>query len=169
VGKSEEGIVLYAFRRARLAAVILATALLIVGTAAPAAAVTVGTTEGCTPGYWKNHLSAWQEYSPNQSISSAFSAAASTPYGSLTLRQGLNLDGGSGISGAQRILLRHAIAALLNASYDPLAYPWQREGSAFRPPLLSTVNNALLSGSRTTMLSLAAQLDRDNNLGCPLN
>ena len=31
------------------------------------------------------------------------------------------------------------------------------------------VNAALASGDRDTMLSAASSIDRDNNLGCPLN
>jgi hypothetical protein len=146
----------------------LALLVATLGAAAPAAAVTVGTTEGCTPGFWKNHPTVWQEYAPTQTIQSVYAGAASTTYANLTLLQGLSLQGGSGVSGAQQILLRAAIAALLNSAYDPLAFPWQRDGSAFRPALIVTVNAALTSGNRATMLALAARLDADNNLGCPL-
>ena len=163
-------------RRSKVGALLLLGSLVgaMLATALPAAAVTVGTTEGCTPGYWKQsqHFDSWQEYSPNQTISSAFPGLSPTllsRYGSTTLLQALNFQGGTGVAGAERILLRAAVAALLNAAYDPLAYPWQRNGSQYRPPLVSTVVNALNSGDRTRMLNLAAQLDRDNNLGCPLS
>ena len=159
-------------RRSRLASLLLLGALAggtMIAAGIPAAAQTVGTTEGCTPGYWKNHTEDWQEYSPTQTVASVFSAAADTPYGTLTLLAALNLQGGSGVSGAQQILLRAAVAALLNSAYDPLAFPWQREGSQYRPSLIETVNSALESGTRSTMLSLANWLDQDNRLGCPLS
>jgi hypothetical protein len=35
--------------------------------------------------------------------------------------------------------------------------------------VINAVNGALASGNRNTMLTLATGLDRDNNLGCPLN
>jgi hypothetical protein len=155
---------------ARIRLIVFASIFVaLLSAAAPVAATTVGTTQGCTPGYWKNHPQSWQEVSPSQSIVSVYSGASASPYGGLSLLQGLSLQGGLGVTGAQQILLRAAIAALLNAAYDPLLYPWQRDGSAFRPPLISTVNAALTSGDRTTILALATQLDADNNLGCPLN
>jgi hypothetical protein len=132
-----------------------------------ASATTVGTTQGCTPGYWKNHTDSWQEYVPTQTVGSVYSGAA--PYANEWLVTALNGGGGPGVNGAKTILLRAAVAALLNAAYDPLLYPWQRFGSAFRPPLLATVDAALASGNRDTMLALATWLDKDNNLGCPLS
>lgn len=132
-----------------------------------ASATTVGTTQGCTPGYWKNHTDSWQEYVPTQTVSSVYSGAA--PYAGETLLVALNGGGGPGVNGAKTILLRAAVAALLNSAYDPLLYPWQRSGSQFRPALIATVDAALASGNRATMLALATWLDTDNNLGCPLN
>jgi hypothetical protein len=35
--------------------------------------------------------------------------------------------------------------------------------------VIAQVNAALASNNRSTMLALAAQLDADNNSGCPLN
>jgi hypothetical protein len=35
--------------------------------------------------------------------------------------------------------------------------------------VISDVSSALASGNRDTMITLASQLDADNNLGCPLN
>ena len=149
-----------------LAGLVLAA---LVVTAAPVAAVTVGETEGCTPGYWKNHTDSWQEYSSSTLVKDVFAAAAGTALGDLTLLQALSGGGGPGVAGAESILLQAAVAALLNASYDPLAFPWQRAGSMFRPPLVASVNEALASDDRSTILALAGWLDADNNLGCPLN
>ena len=143
--------------------------------AGQASASVIGNTEGCSPGYWKNHPGSWQEMTTTQSIASLYGAAG-TPYDNLTLLQGLSLRGGPGVSGAQQILLRAAIAAALNAAYDSpdgehLKFPWRREGTGFdgEPPLIPTVYDALRSGNRDTILKLASWLDADNNLGCPLS
>ncbi|HET8797233.1 MAG TPA: hypothetical protein VFO89_06090, partial [Thermoanaerobaculia bacterium] len=75
----------------------------------------------------------------------------------------LGFGGGPGVSGAAEILLRAGVAALLNAAHPSVAYPQTPS------TVLTTVNAALASGNRDTMLALAAQLDADNNRGCPLN
>lgn len=117
--------------------------------------------EGCTPGYWKNHLDSWGPtgYTPGQSLTSVFGANALSG----SLLDGLGFGGGPGVTGAKRILLRAAVAALLNAAHPGVAYT-QSAAS-----VIASVNAALASGSRDTMLALASSLDRDNNLGCPLN
>ena len=148
--------------------------------APPATAVNAGTTEGCTPGYWKvpQHHDSWQEARPTSPLITRFSAAAAySNISDMTMVQALGGGGGSGADGAARILARAAVAAWLNAAYDDPAggeamqYPWRRaaDGKEGRPPLVTTVNSALASGDRATMLELAGWLDRDNNLGCPLN
>jgi hypothetical protein len=38
-----------------------------------------------------------------------------------------------------------------------------------RAQVIASVDAALASGDRDTMLILASALDADNNLGCPLN
>jgi hypothetical protein len=122
--------------------------------------------QGCTPGYWKNHPDSWPPtgYSPSQTVKSVFAQAASYPsLGNATLLNALSFDGGSTLEGAAANLLRAAVAALLDASHPGVDYP--------RTPasVISDVNAALASNNRDTMLSLASQLDADNNLGCPLN
>ena len=66
--------------------------------------------DGKTPGFWKNHLDAWTGYAPSQLVSSVFSGA-NAPQASATLLQALEFNGGSGVAGAERILLRAAVAA----------------------------------------------------------
>lgn len=122
--------------------------------------------EGCTPGYWKNHTDSWAGtgYSPGQTAGSVFSGASVFPsLASKTLLQTLQGGGGSGAEGAARILLRAAVAALLNAGHSGVDY------TQTTAEILADVNAALSSGDRDTMLDLAAELDSDNNLGCPLN
>ena len=80
-----------------------------------------------------------------------------------TLRQALSFTGGSGTTGASRILLRASVAALLNSAHSDVNYP------RTTAEVIADVNAALASNNRTAMLNLAAELDADNNLGCPLN
>lgn len=117
--------------------------------------------EGCTPGYWKNHTEAWEGYSPSQPLSSVFTATPAQ-YGSTTLLQALSFNGGSGVDGASRILLRAAVAAVLNAAHGDVAYQYSSD------LIIRRVNAALASGDRATILALAADLDAANNGGCPL-
>jgi hypothetical protein len=121
---------------------------------------------GCTPGYWKNHTDSWAGtgYSPGQTTGSVFSGASAFPtLASQSLLQSLQGGGGPGTLGGASILLRAAVAALLNAAHSGVEYP------RTTAEILADVNAALTSNSRSTMLALAAELDSDNNLGCPLN
>jgi hypothetical protein len=122
--------------------------------------------EGCTPGYWKNHTDSWAAagLSPGQTTGSVFSGAGAFPsLASQSLLQSLQGGGGPGTLGAARILLRAAVAALLNASHPNVDYP------STSSDIVADVNAALASNNRNTMLDLAGELDGDNNLGCPLN
>lgn len=151
----------------RLIGLLAATlALTLAGAAAPATAVNIGH-EGCTPGYWKTHTDNWEEVNPDD----LFSDGTSAVLVGVTLEQALAGSGGSGVSGAERILARAATAAFLNAAHEGVGFPWRRYSTGLdgRPPLVATVVAALESGSRADMLALAARLDADNNLGCPLN
>jgi protocatechuate 3,4-dioxygenase beta subunit len=119
--------------------------------------------EGCTPGYWKvpQHWDSWipTGYETTDLLKDVFGANALNG----TLLDGLNFQGGSGVTGAKQILLRAAVAALLNASHPDIAYPLTET------QVINMVTAALNTGNRGTMLTLANQLDGLNNLGCPLN
>ncbi|MCC7178506.1 MAG: hypothetical protein IT177_08955 [Acidobacteria bacterium] len=121
--------------------------------------------EGCTPGYWKNHTDSWPPtgYSPAQTVGSVFAAGAFPSLAGETLLQALQGGGGPGTLGAATILIRAGVAALLNAAHPDMAY------TRTAASVIADVNAALASGNRDTMLALASSLDRDNNLGCPLN
>lgn len=166
------------------AAMLVATGL----AASPAQAVSIGDTEGCTPGYWKVrvHHDSWQEAKPTTLFVDAFRsqsnkdlASPMAPVGfisaDLTMLDALNARGGAGIDGARQILARAAAAAWLNAAYDDddghLLYPWRRWGASLgdRPSLVPAVVAALSGSDREAMIELAAMLDADNNLGCPLS
>jgi hypothetical protein len=143
---------------------LAATSVLLI---APAHANRVGN-EGCTPGFWKNHPSRWQEATPSKALHFELVKAAVNLDGDRdtdTFMDALRYQGGPGLEGAKRILLRAAVAAWLNAASEELGYPLRRYGE---DGFVADVKAALASGNRQTMLNLAERLDRLNNLGCPL-
>ena len=126
--------------------------------------------QGCTPGYWKNHTEAWADtkYSPTDTVGSVFTLPASlSSLSSVTLLEALDGTGGDGstLEGAARILLRAAVAGLLNATDANVDYPG---GNAL---IIKHVNAALATEDRDTILALATKLDKKNNGqgGCPLS
>jgi hypothetical protein len=130
--------------------------------------------QGCTPGYWKNRgvtTGDWAEtgYTTSQTVGSVFSVpGALAAHGNASLLAALDFGGGNGVSGGASILLRAAVAALLNAAHDEVAYGMTAAA------VISQVNDALTKGASTDrqwrerMLTLAATLDTLNNAGCPL-
>ena len=120
--------------------------------------------QGCTPGYWKQpqHFDSWvgTGYTPNQTVGSVFTNSG---VASETLVQALAGGGGSTIQGAKTILLRAAVAALLNAGSSGVNYQFTTA------QIIAETNAALASNDRATILTLAAELDAANNAGCPLN
>jgi hypothetical protein len=117
--------------------------------------------EGCTPGYWKNHLASWPPtgFSTGQALTSVFGPNALPG----TLLEALSFGGGPGVTGAKQILLRAAVAALLNAASPDVDY------TRTTAQVIAAVNTALASDDRGVILALATALDTDNNLGCPIN
>lgn len=70
----------------------------------------------------------------------------------------LNYQGGPNERyGGQKILLRAAVAALLNAAHPGLDYPMTEQ------QVINQVNSVLATQNRNTMIMLAARLDRYNN------
>jgi hypothetical protein len=122
--------------------------------------------EGCTPGYWKvaQHLDSWVAtgYSPSQTLESVFNVPDAFGLDNKTLLEALNFKGGSTVTGAAQILLRAAVAALLNESHPFINYGYDGD-------VVADVNAALATGDRATILALAAELDAANNAGCPLD
>jgi hypothetical protein len=74
----------------------------------------------------------------------------------------LSFGGGSTLTGAKQILLRAGVAALLNSSDDVVDYP------LYTSEVRNRVSAALASNDRQRILTLSNNLDRKNNLGCPL-
>jgi hypothetical protein len=139
-------------------------------TASASATVTFGW-YGRTPGFWKNQPEAWAGlgYTTGQTIRSVFTVPTellksglldiSAPAGEDTLIQGLGYRGGTTLSGSFQILMRAAIAALLNEAYYGIYYP----GATSTAALITEVNSVLATKSRTNYLALAALLDNWNN------
>jgi hypothetical protein len=77
--------------------------------------------------------------------------------------EALEFGGGDGVEGGARILLKQAVASLLNAAHPAVLFP--------RSPaeVISSTDAALASGDRHTMTDLGEDQDDDNNLGCPLS
>jgi hypothetical protein len=122
--------------------------------------------QGCTPGYWKNHLSAWTAtgLSPTALVGDTFTVPGNiSTLGGATLREALSFGGGPGVLGGAKILLRAGVAAMLNAGHPSVNYPQTQAH------VRDAINAALASANRATMLARATALDEDNNLGCPLN
>ena len=124
--------------------------------------------QGCTPGYWKNHTDTWADapYSPTDTVGSVFTVPADlSSFGAESLHDALQGGGGAGLNGATTILLRAAVASLLNANDANLKF---HSSSA---AIIDHVNTVLASESRNKILHLATRLDDWNNGqdGCPLN
>lgn len=134
--------------------------------------------DGCTLGYWKTHSSlapgnqddAWipTGYTVSTLLSSVFAmpAALNDLNGDGSpdnLYDALNYGGGGGVAGGARVLLKQAVAALLNSSHPGVEY------GMTKADVIAEVNAALASGSRNAMIALGEELDTLNNAGCTLN
>lgn len=118
--------------------------------------------EGCTLGYWKvkKHHDSWPlPYTPSTLVQSYFGVDAPDA----TFLTALSFQGGPGVDGAKRILMKQAIASLLNATSTGVDFPLTSA------QVIQQVTFALGTGDREVMLSLASTLDAYNNQGCPLN
>jgi hypothetical protein len=146
--------------RARASAVLAAVAVVGLVAVSSGGAWSTNSTEGCTPGFWKNHEEAWVTYTPTQTVDSVFTGADPS-LGSATLLEALSFQGGPDLVGKQEILLRAAVAALLNTTAG-IDYGVKSKA------LINAVNSRLASGSEKKIINFATQLDNRNNLGCPL-
>ena len=85
-----------------------------------------------------------------------------------SLIMALKYPGGKGPLGAARILLRTAVAAMLNILHLDVQYRGWDFGIKDFEDLQTMVDNALDSGDRECMLVLAEELDGYNNWNCPV-
>ena len=124
------------------------------GTPPPPPPPSVGGTEGCTPGYWKqkHHFDSWNYYMTGDSFDSTFgvtSAAGKDLLGALK-------TGGGGA----KALGRHAVAALLNTARTDVDYSFDTNA------VIDLVQDAYVTGDfEAAKNSLATE----NEKGCPLN
>jgi hypothetical protein len=124
---------------------------------------------GCTPGFWKQekHFDFWVGYSPGDKVVAVFIGAKGYVNDEDTLLDALSYQGGPGLEGAARIMLRAAVASLLNSAYDYEnggVWGWE----LFPEQLVERINVVFSWTSREAMLNEAYYLDGYNNAGCPL-
>lgn len=146
------------FRALFVVAAVAATGLI---AAAPSGAWTDNPTQGCTPGYWKNHTDAWVTYTPTQTVDSVFTGADPS-LGSATLLDALKFKGGPDLVGKEEILLRAATAGLLNTTAG-IDY------GVHAANMIKATNAALASGLEKRIIRFATKVDTRNNLTCPLS
>ena len=114
----------------------------------------------CTPGFWKNHVEEWIGFASDATVGSVFDIpAAYGDLGDATLLEALRAGGGSGLTGASNILLRAAVASLLNSAQADVSFPMTTD------EIIAAVNAALASEDRAAILDLATELDDLNNTG----
>jgi hypothetical protein len=117
--------------------------------------------QGCGAGYWRNTQAEWPAYA--EAVLGDVFGNLPAALGGVSFRDALALGGGRGVDGALRLLSRAAVAALLNASSDDVAYPRTAQS------VIDAVQAAIDSGDRAAILELAEALDADNDLGCPID
>lgn len=121
--------------------------------------------EGKSHGFWKNHPQDWPDgYTPTILVTDVFENASL--YDGLvgdSLDDALSYHGGNTTEGAAQILLRNAVASVLNAAHPNINYP------VLLDDLIGEVNDALSSMNRAIMLNLDVILDDYNNLEADLS
>jgi len=124
--------------------------------------------EGCTPGYWKNSPDCWCEaYYPTMTLDQVFDFDQVGIKDSIlelrgkTLMEALKFKGGASKKQKMRILLRHAVAALLNGCNENVDYPVSESY------VIDAVDEKLVS--LTQILQLKDELQDYNQLGCPIS
>jgi hypothetical protein len=125
---------------------------------------------GCTPGFWKQpqhfgywHDSPYRPVDPRSALSSAFSAFdGQGGYAKdLTMIAALDLENSTGVGQ----LLRHGVAALLNAYSKGVLYGFHDDPQAIK----DAVNAALAGGGQSEIDALHRKLEQYNQLGCTLS
>jgi hypothetical protein len=122
--------------------------------------------QGCGLGYWKNHETSWEPtgHTPADLLSSLFTIPADLGISPEdTFMDALRYGGGSGTTGAARLLLREAVVAVLNATHPDLHFPMTQD------EIVTLVNQALASGDRGTMMDAKNSIGMRNAEGCPLH
>lgn len=122
--------------------------------------------DGCTPGYWRqpHHFDSWVDHDPDDLLGSVFDLPGGlqldqpehrTDPDDLTLHDGVVLRGG-GVNA----LIRHSVAALLNASSGDVDYDLTVSEVVMK-------FNAAVDGGDVD--GLKGEFESFNEQGCPLN
>lgn len=109
--------------------------------------------QGCSPGYWRqsHHYDSWQDYAPSDLFDDVFEREVDQD---LTLGDGVQLGGGE-----LNALIRHSVAAILNAASDDIAYPFT----------VAEVRASFQAALQSEQYEATKDIfDDANNLGCPL-
>lgn len=119
--------------------------------------------QGCTAGFWKQtqHFGAYPAgLTPNTTLTAA-GFVLPAGQANVTLLVALNYQGGPTVVDAGHVLIRQAVASLLNSKTIPFSLSSQQ--------VLDQTNAALATGNRGTILALAQTLDgiNNNNDKCP--
>jgi len=117
---------------------------------------TTTVSEGCTPGFWKNH--------PEVIVALGFPLGLQTPLSALGITTasgtiGQALDRQVGDTNLEKSLVRAAVAAILNALHPSVDYPLGAVAIA------TQVNTLLASGTDAQIETFKNQLDAFNNTG----
>jgi hypothetical protein len=112
--------------------------------------------DGCTPGFWKqpHHLAYWIGYLPTDLFEDVFGVDAVVLDGK-TLVEAAWTGGGH-----EAALGRHAVAALLNASSDEVAYAYTEA------EVIALVQEAYATGDFNTYKDM---LEEENERGCTVD
>lgn len=127
---------------------------------------------GFTPGYWKNHAEEWYrtDYMPMDKVRLIFGITHTDLIKNSmldlnkdgrddTLMDALSYKGGNDLRGKVQILLRAAVAGLLNESALGDYYPPYDDVAE----LIAAVNAAINTSNKTIINNLAGQIDYWNN------
>jgi hypothetical protein len=117
--------------------------------------------EGCTPGYWRNHLDRWLGVVPGADFDATFGVNLFTP--NLTLARTIQLEGGQ-----KNALARHATAALLNA-YGGVPNSGNNETVSYFYTATEVIQMVRDAVARDTIERTKDLLAKANEAGCPLN
>lgn len=109
---------------------------------------------GCTPGFWKqpHHLMYWMNYSPDDLFDDVFGVDGT---GDKTLLRALWSRGGH-----EMALMRHAVAALLNAASDEVNYLYTEA------EVIAMVQEAYATGEFNDVKDM---LEMENERGCTVD
>jgi hypothetical protein len=121
--------------------------------------------EGLTPGFWKNHPCCWEDYVPEDKFNDVFGVAVTinaqgkkTGNSDPTLMEALNAKGGVNADKDEYgALVRHAVAALLNADRPEVNYPMSES------EIIDAVADAI--NGITDAAEVKDMLDMFNNAG----